>query len=250
MGQIVGLNAKCKRANLNALGSILTIPALGEYILVSLDNSMTEEGQGNFDGFIVGDGVKPASELEIQGDYFGTAGKVLDTSQYATINGLINTNRLNWQLNYAAYTCVLIPVLPMMQYEIVAKDNVGTEVIFLTNNEYANSEQAHIADGESMHTINAGGSVVLTAPNNANYLYVLTNGYSANSSRVPKKILRIGNTQSLKERIIADEDKTNFIAETSEDGFFVVDEGLNIGLSITEKGANAYNLLNYEIIDI
>ena len=41
-----------------------------------------------------------------------------------------------------------------------------------------------------------------------------------------------------------------FRAETSEDGFFVVDEGLNIGLSITEKGANAYNLLNYEIIDI
>lgn len=31
MGQIVGLNAKCKRANLNALGIVPT-PAAGEYI--------------------------------------------------------------------------------------------------------------------------------------------------------------------------------------------------------------------------
>lgn len=249
MGQIVGLNAKCKRANLNAL-SLVPTPANGEIILVSSDNSMTADGQGNFDGFIVGDGVTPAAELEIQGDYFGTAGKVFDASQYATINGYLDTNRLRWRLNYVAYKCVLIPVIARMQYEIVAKDNAGTEVIFLTDNEYANNEQAHIADGESMHVINAGESVVLTAPDNAKYLYVLTNGSSANRSCVPKKILRIGNTQSLKERIIADEDKTNFIAETSEDGFFVVDVGLNIGLSITEKGANAYNLLNYEIINI
>ena len=62
MGQIVGLNAKCKRANLNALGSIPT-PANGELILVSSDNSMTADGQGNFDCYIVGDNVKRANTL-------------------------------------------------------------------------------------------------------------------------------------------------------------------------------------------
>lgn len=64
MGQIVGLNAKCKRANLNALGSVPT-PANGEIILVSSDNSMTSDGQGNFDCYIVGDGEKAATALPL-----------------------------------------------------------------------------------------------------------------------------------------------------------------------------------------
>lgn len=65
MGQIVGLNAKCKRANLNALGSVPT-PANGEYILVSSDNSMNAAGQGYFDCYIVGDGTKAATALELK----------------------------------------------------------------------------------------------------------------------------------------------------------------------------------------
>lgn len=65
MGQIVGLNAKCKRANLNALGSIPT-PANGELILVSSDNSMTADGQGNFDCYIEGDGTTAATALELK----------------------------------------------------------------------------------------------------------------------------------------------------------------------------------------
>ena len=65
MGQIVGLNAKCKRANLNALGSVPT-PADGEYILVSSDNSMNAAGQGIFDCYIVGDGKTAASELTVK----------------------------------------------------------------------------------------------------------------------------------------------------------------------------------------
>ena len=65
MGQIVGLNAKCKRANLNALGSIPT-PANGEIILVSSDNSMTADGQGDFDCYIKGNGTTAASLLPLQ----------------------------------------------------------------------------------------------------------------------------------------------------------------------------------------
>lgn len=64
MGQIVGLSAKCKRANLNALGSVPT-PANGEFILISSNNSMTSDGQGNFDCYIVGDGQKAATALSL-----------------------------------------------------------------------------------------------------------------------------------------------------------------------------------------
>jgi hypothetical protein len=65
MGQIVGLNAKPKRANLNAL-SLVPTPAAGEHILVSSDNSMNAAGQGNFDCYIVGDGATAATALELK----------------------------------------------------------------------------------------------------------------------------------------------------------------------------------------
>lgn len=65
MGQIVSLAAKPKRCNLNKL-SQLGIPAAGEYILVSSDNSMNAAGQGNFDCYIVGDGTTAATALELK----------------------------------------------------------------------------------------------------------------------------------------------------------------------------------------
>ena len=65
MGQIVSSAAKPKRCNLQSLSSSGT-PAAGEYILVSYDNSMTANGQGNFDRYIVGDGRTAATALELK----------------------------------------------------------------------------------------------------------------------------------------------------------------------------------------
>lgn len=65
MGQIVGTKAKPKRANLNALSQV-GIPALGEYVLVSSDNSMSADGQGNFDCYIKGNGSDAATALLLQ----------------------------------------------------------------------------------------------------------------------------------------------------------------------------------------
>ena len=65
MGQIIGGAAKPKRCNLNKLSQLGT-PAAGEYILVSSDNSMNAAGQGDFDAYVKGDGVKPATELELK----------------------------------------------------------------------------------------------------------------------------------------------------------------------------------------
>lgn len=64
MGQIIGSAAKPKRCNLNKLSQLET-PAAGEYILVSSDNSMNENGQGNFDCYIVGDGRTAATALPL-----------------------------------------------------------------------------------------------------------------------------------------------------------------------------------------
>ncbi len=65
MGQIVGGAAKPKRCNINQLSQLGT-PAAGEHILVSSDNSMNAAGQGNFDCYIVGEGTKAATVLELK----------------------------------------------------------------------------------------------------------------------------------------------------------------------------------------
>lgn len=65
MGQIVSSSAKPKRCNLSKLSQLGT-PAAGEYILVSSDNSMNAAGQGNFDCYIMGDGTKAATALELK----------------------------------------------------------------------------------------------------------------------------------------------------------------------------------------
>lgn len=40
------------------------------------------------------------------------------------------------------------------------------------------------------------------------------------------------------------------IIETTEDGFYVVDEQLNIGFAVDSTGAHAINLMEYEIVNI
>lgn len=65
MGQIVSAAAKPKRCNISKLSQLGT-PAAGEYILVSSDNSMNAAGQGNFDAYVVGDGNKAATALELK----------------------------------------------------------------------------------------------------------------------------------------------------------------------------------------
>lgn len=64
MGQIVSTAAKPKRCNKNQL-SQLGVLAAGVYVLVSSDNSMNAAGQGNFDSFIMGDGVNAATALPL-----------------------------------------------------------------------------------------------------------------------------------------------------------------------------------------
>lgn len=64
MGQIIGRTAKPDACNLRSLSSFGT-PAAGQHILVSTDNSAMQNGQGNFDAYVVGDGVTAATALEL-----------------------------------------------------------------------------------------------------------------------------------------------------------------------------------------
>ena len=72
MGQIANEKSVINRANAmkfsdtSASGFANYVPASGEIILISSDNSMTANGQGNFDFFVVGDGSKKANMLEVK----------------------------------------------------------------------------------------------------------------------------------------------------------------------------------------
>lgn len=64
MGQIRGEKAKISACNIRSLSSF-GIPYAGMHILVSTDNSATEDGQGYFDSYIIGDGTTAATALEL-----------------------------------------------------------------------------------------------------------------------------------------------------------------------------------------
>lgn len=81
MGQIRGKKAKVSACNIRSLSSF-GIPYAGMHILVSTDNSATEDGQGNFDAYVVGDGHTAATALELK--------KVVDDTLVNQLNHQVN----------------------------------------------------------------------------------------------------------------------------------------------------------------
>lgn len=65
MGQIRGTKAKISACNIRSLSSF-GIPYAGMHILVSTDNSAMEDGNGNFDAYVVGNGRDAATALELK----------------------------------------------------------------------------------------------------------------------------------------------------------------------------------------
>lgn len=106
MGQIVGGAAKPKRCNLNKLSQLGT-PAAGEHILVSSDNSMNAAGQGNFDCYIVGDGTKAATELELK----SLADSVLLKSKNSVQNAAVKEVFDNVAVELGGSNMTIIPIM-------------------------------------------------------------------------------------------------------------------------------------------
>lgn len=190
MGQIIGLNAKPKRANLNALGSISAAPANGEIILVSSDNSMDANGQGDFDAYVVGDGHTAATALELH--YFAIEllnskciGTEFDFSTYTSVNGyFINNNA--WTSNANVYY-MLIPTSDIPSDAIVVTANAESSayVAFLTSNTVPSSPVPY-ANGTGMTDMSANETKTFVIPEDATYMYLMA-AYQT-TSRLPSSI--------------------------------------------------------------
>lgn len=89
MGQIIGRTAKPDACNLRSLSSFGT-PAAGQHILVSTDNSAMENGQGNFDAYVVGNGTTVAANLPLN------YAKEDDIAKILSLQG--TSISLNWQV--------------------------------------------------------------------------------------------------------------------------------------------------------
>lgn len=143
MGQIRGKKAKVSACNIRSLSSFGT-PYAGMHILVSTDNSATEDGQGNFDAYVVGDGKTAATALPLLKTYkndvddtptYGsekliTSGGVDETLRYPEVetgefaNGYYNTNASTLpsiRNNLAGCQSAKISVVPGEVYMIYGK---------------------------------------------------------------------------------------------------------------------------------
>lgn len=179
MGQIVGLNAKCKRANLNALGNVPT-PANGEIILVSSNNSMTSDGSGNFDCYIVGDGTTSAPNLPLHKElpYDGEMLTQSDMERTGTGYIMYSSGNLNSSANMEYFA------IPNVGYTRIwcclsSADAVSAAIAFYSNDTISGS--TYLSDY----------SVQLTSGNNKIYeaevpqeakLIVITNRKAARSA--------------------------------------------------------------------
>lgn len=175
MGQIVGLNAKCKRANLNALGSIPT-PAAGEYILVSSDNSMNAAGQGNFDCYIVGDGRTAATALEL---------KYLDDSTRPYIVEEVNKAVADIQPIEITGDVTNAPD----EEDLTSENQGGTDVLKLKDKAYNSalySGLGRVYLRKNIVTLEGTGKNILTQAmvNTANTIYHIQYDYDLNGETI------------------------------------------------------------------
>ena len=186
MGQIVGLNAKCKRANLNAL-SLVPTPANGEIILVSSDNSMNAAGQGNFDCYIEGDGQKAATALELKkiDDLSAESDKydlqLADNNGYAIVrfeNGHVKTK------NFDSETDIPCREGKETNSDLELSDNNGYSIVRFENGhiktKYFNSAEAGTAkkvlQGKKVSIL--GDSISTAQDNNAVQYTILASDIS------------------------------------------------------------------------
>jgi len=106
MGQITSKNSFISRVNLRDIDTIGIVPA-GQYVLVSTNNTMTEDGQCNFDAYVKGDGVKTAAALELKHvedniievkEYFDISKQTAGTNNVTYITPSISEDTAQWEI--------------------------------------------------------------------------------------------------------------------------------------------------------
>lgn len=175
MGQIIGSAAKPKRCNIDKLSQFGT-PAAGEFILVSSDNSMTANGQGNFDCYVEGNGASNAISLPIK---FISDSNLLrspiDLSKYAKERSFVAATG-KWVVQYQNYASKFIPVEAGDIYEITANENSNTTVCFLKSltGYHTSASSIDYASGYSGDGISLSKNTtrIVIAPSDATYMAV------------------------------------------------------------------------------
>lgn len=192
MGQIVGGAAKPKRCNINQLSQLGT-PAAGEHILVSSDNSMNAAGQGNFDCYIVGDGVTAATALEIKminPEIYESAPYIeeLNLASYTKNNKFINSSN-EWATQNGSNS-INISVNAGETIAITSNSNYGAIIAFLKSNTVVGTAVDFSTSYNGRISLTAGETDTYVIPEDCTILYVFnktsTDTFTPSSIKVSK----------------------------------------------------------------
>ena len=174
MGQIIGSSAKPKRCNLNKLSQLGT-PAAGEHILVSSDNSMNAAGQGNFDAYVVGDGTKAATALELKmvtPEIYETnpQSEEMDLASYPKNAKFINSSNA-WATQTGANS-INIPVSAGESIAITSNSRYGAIIAFLRSNTAVGTAVDFSSSYNGRISLTAGETDTYIIPEDCTLLYV------------------------------------------------------------------------------
>lgn len=169
MGQIRGKKPHISACNIRSLSSFGT-PYAGMHILVSTDNSATEDGQGNFDAYVVGDGVKAATALPLKEIVENTIYKQVEVS--TTKTNFINSSLGKWQAKFDGYWGVIQPLEEGKKYKISTGNN-GLAIAILESNtttpntlpDYSSAHPARIVLAEN-------SEYIFSADSESKYLFI------------------------------------------------------------------------------
>lgn len=158
------------------------------------DSVIVGEGDLPLTHVLGGDNTKAISQIGVT-EELTINGDVIDLSNYTNVSCWINRSNV-WAVPATSgnIKCVFVPVSPGDILRITASSTTETSYAFLTSNSHTTDETPDFASGVTMASwLPANNSRIITAPNDAAYLYVLTrlagnDAYMPSELRILKKL--------------------------------------------------------------
>lgn len=243
MGQIRGKKAKVSACNIRSLSSF-GIPYAGMHILVSTDNSATEDGQGNFDAYVIGDGVTDAEELPLRsladvtptigsknsvssngvaeqfGRVFGIQEVELDLTIEPT-NGLVTGGVFYNAGNYGTYhRCIFIPVGDYKGRTLRVTIGSGASpasyyITFLKAMPTAGASVEYADWNNAVLNITSSRDFVI--PNDAEYVYFYVTDTRGSNNYLPSSAIVAGAPSEIYNKTEVDEIIDNLSVDLMDD---------------------------------
>ena len=193
MGQIRGKKPHISACNIRSLSSF-GIPYAGMHILVSTDNSATEDGQGNFDAYVVGDGNKAATALPLKEIVENTIYKQVEVS--TTKTNFINGTSGKWQELFGGYWGVIQPLEEGKKYKISTGNNTLAIAILESNTTTPNTLPDYSSSHPARIVLAENSEYIFSADNESKYLFIFVMVNSVS------KVFTLSDGVSLKEVLI------------------------------------------------